>query len=167
MFDFCTVSTFCIIFRAADARLFVLVQKPSLNWKWITVNLPGLQVSNFTLETHAVQMVLYSGGENPHTKSTLRELSTLQLASHHAKKDKLRSQRAHICTHTWAHVLPFKPSFQMSILILCSSMMVLCACFLSMCLSSCQLISQTSARLGHVLTYAQILVKVMKKKVLL
>lgn len=43
-------------------------------------------------------------GKNPHTKSMFRELSTVQLASHHAKKDKLRSQRAHIHTHTHEHM---------------------------------------------------------------
>lgn len=44
-------------------------------------------------------MVLYSGGENPHTKSVFRGLGALQLASHHAKTDKLRTQRIHARTH--------------------------------------------------------------------
>jgi len=45
-------------------------------------------------------MVLYSGGEDPHTNSMFRGLSALQLASHRAKTDKLRTLRIQIRAHT-------------------------------------------------------------------
>lgn len=56
-------------------------------------------------------MFLYSGGENPHTKTMFRELSALQLASHPAKTGKLCTQKIHIRTHPQKHVLSFKSGF--------------------------------------------------------
>lgn len=130
-FQRCSIFAWWLHFVSfSDAHVFVLVQKTTLNWKWITVNLP--QASNFTLK---VPRWSYTQEGKIHKVHAQRAQHTAISITPCQNGKITYPENAYWDTHTCKkHMLSFKSGFKMLILNLCTSMTVFYISFVNTCL---------------------------------